>query len=236
MGTYDIFFTKQLYEKDVYHEVESGLTFLKYLGGKIESDALELWVSQEDKDKVKTIFDKLAIENSIFKIIVNLSTSAEYKDWPVEYYAEVCNRIQKDYSVVFLLIGAGETAQKYAENYMKYVPQAYNLVNRITVRQTIEVMRHSDLYLGGDTGPVHMAAACGLGGVAIYSTSKDYNGDKQSDASCWFAPWKSSIIVVQPDHALPGCEHGCNHNEAHCICQMKPDQVYAELIKQLRVK
>lgn len=62
MGTYDIFFTKQLYEKDVYHEVESGLTFLKYLGGKIESDALELWVSQEDKDKVKTIFDKLAIE------------------------------------------------------------------------------------------------------------------------------------------------------------------------------
>lgn len=234
MGTYDMYFTERLYEKNIYHEVESGLTFLRYLGGAIESDSLELWESTKDKEKIKNLFNDLLIDKNTIKIIVNLSTSARYKDWPVKYYIEVCKKIMENYSVSFFLIGAGNTAREYADTYLQYIPQAYNFVDQMTICQTFELMKHSDLYLGGDTGPVHMAAACKLRGVAIYSTAKDYCGEKQSDASRWFAAWKSNLAIVQPEHALPGCEGGCIHNEPHCICQVNPNQVYTELVKQIK--
>ena len=65
---------------------------MRYLGGAIESDSLELWGSTKDKEKIKNLFNDLLIDKNTIKIIVNLSTSARYKDWPVKYYIEVCKK------------------------------------------------------------------------------------------------------------------------------------------------
>lgn len=232
-GAYDIFFTDVLYNKELYHEVENGLNYIKYLGRKVESNQLELWTSQEDRQAVDKMFKRMHIIGNDIKIIVNLATSALNKDWPVAYYIQVSKMILKKYSVSFLLIGAGDKARLYADEYLRSIPNVYDFVNKTTMRQTIEIMKQSDLYLGGDTGPLHIAAACGLRGCVIYKNAQDYKGEEQMNAACWFSPWKSAIQVIQPEHALAGCEYGCETIDAHCILEVKPKQVYEELVKQI---
>lgn len=86
------------------------------------------------------------------------------------------------------------------------------------------MLRKCDLYIGGDTGPMHIAAACGLIKYAK-------NADK-SDASSKerFGPWKSQIQFIQPGYSLLGCENGCDKLYAHCIKQVSVENVYDILI------
>ena len=98
----------------------------------------------------------------------------------------------------------------------------YSFVGETTLRQSVEVFRRADAYLGGDTGTLHLAAACKLPGVAIYKSAKDAVGT-EGNPSEWFAPWQSDICVLQPDHALLGCETGCM-KDRHCICLVRPEQ------------
>lgn len=85
-----------------------------------------------------------------------------------------------------------------------------------------------DLYIGGDTGPMHMAAACGLQGIAISKHAKD--ADKSNSSSKErFGPWHSEIKFIQPEHSLTGCEHGCDKPYAHCINRISVDLVMSKL-------
>lgn len=225
-GFHDMFFTK-LCHRVCTHEVESTLNLLGFMGMPYTDDSLELWTDKHDQ----MVIDKLFAEHGLcskfqqgqtVNIIVNLSTSNKSKDWAVEKYIEVCKKLQEKYALQFLLIGAGDTAVEYAEQFITAVPEAHNFANMTTIRQTIEIIRRSQIYLGGDTGPMHFAAVYGLSGVAIYKNSKHIQKEHKNYE--WYAPWKSKILIVQPEQNLPGCEYECG-KDGHCINQVTTQQV-----------
>lgn len=228
-GTYDMYFTNLCNNTKVSHEVESCLNLLKFIGKPIGNDSLELWTNAQDQQFVENLFQEYAVKKAAIKVVVNLSTSNTTKDWPVESFIKVCHKLYQNYQVEFLLIGAGKMAKEYADEFCAKISVAHNFVNQTTIRQTIEILRHSDLYLGGDTGPMHLAAACHLGGVAIYKTAKTCTGVKPF---VWFAPWQSKIQIIAPEHPLPGCEVDCSKPH-HCISQVTPAEVYSHMSKQI---
>lgn len=233
MGLHDRFFNDVSYRDDVRHEVESTLGLLKHMLGERElDDSLELWTNEEDKNAIENLFSEFHVDKSKIGIVVNLSTSNRTKDWALENYIEVSKLIAVKYPVNLFLIGAGQAAKEYAEKYKEELPQSYNCVNRTTIRQTIELMKRSKIYLGGDTGPLHIAAALGMEGVAIYKNARDIIKSPRPDE--WYGPWKSPIHIVQPKHNLAGCEYECA-KEAHCINQVTASEVL-EVLEKLVVK
>lgn len=225
MGLHDRFFNDVCYRDDVNHEVESTLGLLEHiLGGEYDFDStLELWTDASDGNAVDMLFSELGVDSRKLNIVVNLSTSNKTKDWDIQNYIDVSRLVAEKYEVNLLLIGAGEMAFEYAEKYQKQLPYSYNLVNRTTLRQTAEIIRRSRIYLGGDTGPLHMAAAFGLEGVAIYKNAKNIRKRPRPDE--WYGPWKSPIHIVQPKNNLPGCEYECA-KDAHCINQVTVAEVF----------
>lgn len=73
----------------------------------------------------------------------------------------------------------------------------YNFVNKTTLRESLGILQKCDLYIGGDTGPTHMAAAVGLNGIALYPNnySKINFG---YDSPERFGPWNSKIMTLTP--------------------------------------
>ncbi len=235
MGSYDKYFTDVLYDENIRHEVERNMSLLELLQTGIADDRLELWTDEADREYVRALWREMGISERGTRIVVNLKTSDPARDWPVERYAEVCRRLQKQVgrNIYFLLTGAGSKAAEYGGFFRQVLPEAYDLIDKTTVRQLVEVLRSADFYLGGDTGSMHLAAACHLRGVAVFRSACDLQNKLYMDALLRY-PWQADITCLQPKHALKGCENGCFVGKPHCILQVEIDNVYQAMKEQIQ--
>lgn len=223
MGAYDALFTKILEAHGEAHEVERNLMLVSAAGGSVADTGMPVWLTEEDERCVDDLLAAANLPLDTRRVIVNLSTSHPSKDWPVERYVSVCRTLSARYPLSLLLVGAGKSAEKYAKTFCREV-SAYNFIGRTTIRQTLALMKRADFYLGGDTGPAHFAAACGLRGVVIYKVGADIQNMEQNYPVRLY-PWQSDLTMLQPENVLPGCEQGCLHTVPHCILQVTEEQV-----------
>ena len=224
-GHYDRLFTKILDVEEPRHDVVCNLDILRSCGMEVQQDDCEMWIAEEDRAVVEKLWRAEQIPEHTVKVLVNLSTSITSKDWPVENYIAVCQRLQVRYPVTWILIGAGARAAEYSKRFCQAIPAAHDFTNQTSIRQTMDIIERSDIYLGGDTGPMHMAAAAGLKGVAIYKTAKNCT-DMVYNFPVRLYPWKAGIEILQPEKAIPGCEKNCEGKGAHCIKLNTVEQVY----------
>lgn len=165
-----------------------------------------------------------------YRIALFLSAGAKNCEWGVNNYSELLIKLNAIYKIEVILLGAGDNTENYGiELESKLEFPVINLIGKSSIRETIALLQNCDLYIGGDTGPMHMVATCGLKGVAISKHAK--NADKSNASSKErFGPWQSQIQFIQSEHSLPGCENGCNKLYAHCIKLVSVDNVYNILI------
>ena len=225
MGAYDKYFTETPYDDEIRHEVESNVALLNLIQPGEYEDGLELWLTEEDKTEARRLASEAGILEKGLKVAVNLATSEPARDWPVERYGEVCRSLREKFpGISFVLVGAGARARAYGEVFLDYVPEAYDLIGKTSLRQLMALLHEMDLYLGGDTGTLHIAAACHLSGVAVYRSADKLKNRLSMDAKLRY-PWQCDIVPLTPEQAMPGCENGCSLDKPHCILQISEEQV-----------
>lgn len=162
---------------------------------------------------------------NLFKIVVCMTAGAQKREWDIDKYVETMRRISRKNGILWILIGSGVQAERYAAHVVDRLGgiSVVNLVNRTSLRQTEAVLKQSDMYFGGDTGPMHMAVAAGISGVVL-SCHPIGAAQEHANAPERFGPWQSSMEVLRPE-PLPGCENGCAKEYAHCINQIRVDDV-----------
>ncbi len=87
------------------------------------------------------------------------------KQWPAQRYGEVARRLAEDGLKSLINFGPGE------EPLMRAVESASDDTAKgiaCSLTELIAVTRHARLFVGGDTGPMHLAAALGVPVVAIF--------------------------------------------------------------------
>lgn len=228
---FDGFYTDVIKVTKSIHEVERSLDLLRYLGADIEVSGLELWLKNDVSTQAVLRKEKAKLDG-IIRIALFLSCGMPKKEWDVSNYATVINRLSSVYDLEIVLGGAGNRAEEYAKEFKTYYPSAINLVGKTSLSETVQLLKSCDCYLGGDTGPMHMAVACGIPGVALYLGFFCVSRIAL-DTPERFGPWMSEIVTVQPEKMLPGCDHGCMKNYAHCINTIKVETVYEKMCKIL---
>jgi ADP-heptose:LPS heptosyltransferase len=113
------------------------------------------------------------VANTDQLICININASSlDYKRrWPLEYYRELIQRILTSFrSLRIVLIGSKEEAP-YVAALMSSLPPSPHLVNLcglISVRQLVLLLHRSHLFIGNDSGPLHLAAAAGIPTVSFF--------------------------------------------------------------------
>lgn len=208
------------------HEVVRSLDVLRYLGYTGGEPDLELYTDAAAQARVAELLTGSA---GTIRIAMALSTGARQKIWPRERYAAVMQSVAKGHKCTFIITG-GDSYSAEAARYLETECPELNIINIVgqtTLRESAAVMQAADLYLGGDTGMVHMAAAAGLGGVVIFSQPPLATTHAYSPVR--FAPWHAAGITVLQPAPQPGCEHGCNSLVPHCILNVTVDMVETAL-------
>lgn len=131
--------------------------------------------------------------------ILNPGAGWGAKEWPAERYGEVARELAKEGITSILNLGPNEDA---------LAARVESTSNNSTVRLSgsisdlIAWMRRASLFIGGDTGPMHMANLLGVPVVAIFGpTNPARNG-----------PFYSPFVVLRHEDSQTSYSH---HDRAH---------------------
>jgi heptosyltransferase I len=96
-----------------------------------------------------------------------------YRDWRVDWYAEIADYAVQRYGAQVLLTG-GKTAteQSYGREITAMAKsRPNNLIGKTSLKQLLAILSRATVVLCPDSGPAHMATAVGTPVVGLYATS-----------------------------------------------------------------
>ena len=217
---------------EITHEVDRTFYLLELLGWTVENKNLEIWYGKYEEMVAKTLLSSAKhLERKV--IAIGLGAGWENRKYPVKQYAEACNMLSKKYEVYFIILG-GKGEQQEAAYLQSLLPEgtACNLAGKTSILETAAVLSKFDLYVGNDTGVMHIAAAGGIPVVMVSSEKYDYDESLAGILSEneRFAPWGTNYVICYPDERLEECKTwrgygGCKAPYSHCICTIKPKEI-----------
>jgi heptosyltransferase I len=151
------------------------------------------------------------------------------KCWPPDRYGSLCQKIRDTLGMRCVLnYGPGEEnlvdAVKAASG--KAEPVAYNG----SLAQLMALLRNAACIVGGDTGPLHLAAALGTPAVAIFGpTDSARNGPYRMDDRSGDTALKD--IVLRSPHAVTTYKRG--DQAAPSILEIEVDTVFGAVQRQV---
>ena len=105
--------------------------------------------------------------------------------------------------------------------------EGINLCGNTTLKEAAAWMRGATAVLGNDSGLSHLAAACGAPALALYGAT-DPGGS---------TPWgpKSRSLRKEGIPCAPCFKRDCFTPGQPCLAEIRPDQVWAELLELISV-
>lgn len=92
-----------------------------------------------------------------------------YRDWPIEHFLALTDRIQARWPHVHFLIFGGSEETARTKQLADHLGKAGTLyAGRLTLRQTAALMNEVNLYIGVDTGPTHIMGSLHRPMIALY--------------------------------------------------------------------
>lgn len=149
---------------------ERNFSLLKGMGLEIKEFYPRLYIPPEDQDYIDSFFKKLPFAPMKPLIAIHPGTSPKttYKRWMPEQYSKLADSLTRELgaSVVFTW---GPAELKWVEGIRGGMKELSFLAPRTeTLTQLGEILRRCDLFIGGDTGPLHIASLVGTPAVVIY--------------------------------------------------------------------
>lgn len=90
-------------------------------------------------------------------------TKMQAKDWGQENWRALLTRLSREMPQhALVLVGAKEDATTAEEAAAEWAGPVINLCGKLSPRETAGVLQHAELFLGPDSGPMHLAAAYGV--------------------------------------------------------------------------
>jgi len=195
------------------HKVERHMLLAGSLG--IEGPApLPLETSPESDAYADRFFASLGMSGPVLSVNPFCSRGSEFKRWELARYGAVMRRFgQETGASMIVLWGPGE--EEEARQLVGLGGERAILAWPTTVSQALSVVKRTDLYLGGDTGMMHLAAFAGVPVVAIFGpTDHLVNG-----------PFGEGHTIVRRDMPCSPCrDKGCKSLE--CLRGIGAPDVY----------
>ncbi len=194
---YDRLFSCVISSFGVKHEVLRNLDMISFLGDIVCDDRLELWSKNDDNTMMHRLLDRHICEGKIL-VAIGIGGSNIHKKWNIRNYLHVIDSLhQWNERLMFLMIGDKEDGCHISQFEPMKSGYVIDLTGKITLRMLVVLMKKTVLYLGNDTGAMHIAAACGCNILELsrfpLNGRIDYvSSDKR------FSPWTENKCILSP--------------------------------------
>ncbi len=171
-----IFLTEQAATSEKTHVIEKNLALARAALDREMDDSTRyefpIAISIEDEAFAESAVSEFGPSFAI----INPGGGWKTKLWPADRYGQIADWLRKEMGLRSIItFGPGE--ENLADAVATYSKTGAASPRASTIKQFVALARRASLFLGGDTGPLHLAAASGTPIVGLYGpTSPERNG------------------------------------------------------------
>jgi heptosyltransferase-2 len=199
------------------HQVERNLELLSLVGKAFVRRTPIIWYTQDDRGRIESLLAEYGIGQREQVCILHPGAAWEYRRWTPDGFAEIADWLFEESKLRVVLTGGPGDIEVCAKIQQSASADIVNLGGKVAVRELAALFARAKLFVGYDSGPMHIAAACGIPVVALFGP-----GDH-----LLFSPYSSKAIVVRESVPCSPCK------QVRCI---RPDSSCMQMITVERVK
>jgi heptosyltransferase-3 len=179
--------------------------------------SLDLGLGEKEMREVYEWLRQLPSDGGRQWIGVGPTSKMPAKRWPVERFKEVVQALMLEFDVWPVVFG-GEEDRHVGENFIQALGRGYNAAGALPLRPAASALSRCALFLGNDSGTMHLAAAVGVPCVALFS-SRDWPG-------AWY-PYGVEQRVFRTQIECEGCYLvECVERQNECLKLISADEVF----------
>jgi heptosyltransferase-3 len=186
--------------------------------GDVKAGELANWSLQLTAAERQAAIAALGALSESRLIVCGPGTKMQAKDWGQDNWRALLARLHAEYPEHGLaLVGGREDAEISEYAAQEWTGRKVNLCGRIAPRETAAVLEHADVFLGPDSGPMHLAASVGVPCAIAFSA--------HGLPGVWFPTGQQHQIVYhQPECFNCGLET-CIVMEKKCMRSITVDEM-----------
>ncbi|NUO07483.1 MAG: glycosyltransferase family 9 protein [Candidatus Brocadia sp.] len=152
--------------------LEQNLDLLSKIDVKTEDQDIHIQIPERGKVFLDTFLKKYTIpaENFFITVHPGAKHDGQYRMWPLEKYSQLIRKIITRHKAIVILIGS--KAETAIASVISSTVQSRNLINtagQTTIPQMAALISNSNLFIGNDSGPLHIAIALKVPSLGIFS-------------------------------------------------------------------
>jgi heptosyltransferase-3 len=184
----------------------------------LESARRDLALNDHDREQVQAWIATRPSDGGRRWIGIAPGSNLQSKLWPVERYEAVVAELIDRYDVWPVVFGGPEDVA-LGERLVNAWGRGWNTASEFAVRTSAAALSQCSLYIGNDTGTMHLAASVGVPCVAIFS-ARDQPGK--------WEPLGDGHAILRRDVPCAGCMLvKCVERERRCLTEISVGDVVA---------
>ncbi len=209
---------------EIEHEVLHNLRFLRWCGADAAEDPrLELWLTGRDRAFAEDWLESHLPHRRPLVVCHPTGGRSRLKQWPIQHFSEVFRRLSIETDCDFLVVG-GEDEQPVAQHFKSVTSDRIAFAfGSLTLRHLSAVLETAVLFIGCDSGPMHLAAAAGTPVIGVFGSTSEQR----------FRPWRPDSIVVSQHYPCSPDVVGsfesrcqtCLFSEPRCLTELTVESV-----------
>ena len=207
------------------HCAEHGLNILAPFGLDTPNKAPQLFVSPDKEKRASALLREENVPAGKQIIAVQPFSLWRYKEWGTEKFTTLVAWIRKEFSIPVLIVGSADERSRADDILRRCGSGVYNLAGRTSLGELAAVLKRSDLFIGGDSAGLHIAAAVGTPTISLFGPSSPVS---------WAPKGEEHVVICKNWECVPCREKGCHNSErSRCLEELTVEEVRPVVERQL---
>ncbi len=154
------------------HALYRYLNMVEALNLKGEIPAPKIYLTAEEENAAEKVVWEKGISRDDFLVGFNPICAYPEKEWPLKYYIQLGEKLIEEYNAKIIIFGKGDQRSAAVcynlEIALAKPKNVLSLVGKTNLRELAALTKLCQLFITGDTGPMHIAAAVGTKVLAFF--------------------------------------------------------------------
>ena len=230
-------YNKGVFQKrshSVKNEAEYNFDLIKKLDKKrfkqIHEIDSKIYYSEENKKNIQSFFAEQKINRNYKTIVIHPFSGKSSKNLKIEQYRKITQFVLNQKPNYNVIISCNNTKEKECLRFKEGIDSEYLylFINKGSILDLAALIDTSDLFIGGSTGPTHIAGSLQKKIVAFYSKIKTQSTIR------WGVFNNPNVKYIQPDNPCKrkfGCSKKCKFYD--CFDRIDLFKVAKEIVQYL---
>ena len=179
---------------------------------------IKLNVPEENRQHAEEFLLSSGVRSDSFRIAIGAGASyGSAKCWPPDRFAELANRLQMESGADVILFGTSSEAPVSSAIAAGMLRPPIDLTGKTPISDLPSLLSQCHLFIGNDSGAMHVAAAVGLPVVAVFGPTDPFGT----------APVTPRCSIVQEKPYCSPCFLRRCPTDHRCMTRVTPDAVEA---------